>query len=128
MTSPISMAQITSTTIKLAQRLMPFGANRVELLILEMQEAGTRLLRFFILSVILGVIGLLACMSLTALIIVLFWSAAPVLTLVSVVVFYFLLGILLVRQLRVLSRDWEAFSATLGQLRKDRLAFELFAK
>lgn len=126
--SPISMAQIASTSIKLVQRLMPFSASRVELLILETQEAGNRLLRLFIFTVALGVCGLLALMALTALIIVIFWAKAPVLTLVVVVSFYLLAFLLLLRRILVLSRHLDAFSATLSQLRKDKLAFEQFAK
>ena len=68
-------------------------------------------------------IGMLAGITLTALIVVLFWPW-PVAVLLSLTLFYLLAAICLYRRLSGLLQDWQTLAASLDQLRKDRECLE----
>ena len=64
--------------------------------------------------------GLLAGMTLTAAIVLALWAYSPVAVLVLLSVLYGTAGAVLLHRLSGVLQDWQAFSGTLGQLRKDR--------
>jgi uncharacterized membrane protein YqjE len=122
--SPGGLKQLTAISKRLARRLLTIGENRLELLMVEVQEEGEHLLHAFLLALVAAVFGLLAGMTLTAAIVVLLWAWSPVGTLLILTVIYGAAGILLCRRLNGLLRDWQTLSATLDQLRKDRACLE----
>lgn len=126
--SPVSIGQLASTTKRFAKRLLPIGANRLELLILEMQEASNRLLHLLLMGIALALCGLLGGITLTALVVALFWNVAPNSILLLIIASYSLAGIYLYRRLAASLQRWTAMSATMEQLRKDRIALETFLK
>jgi uncharacterized membrane protein YqjE len=123
-TSTVSFRQLAATSKHFARRLLTIGENRLELLAVEVQEERERLLHAFLLALGVAVFGLLAGMTLTALIIVWLWVWSPVGALLILTGVYGAVGIFLYRRLTGLMRDWQTLAASLEQLRKDRLCLE----
>jgi uncharacterized membrane protein YqjE len=115
----ISLTEIPAASRRLAKRALDIGVNRVELLLVELQEERERLLQALLYALASAVFGLLAGMSLTLFIVSLFWKLSPLITAAALTVLYGGAAIFLYVRLAGLRRDWEAFSATLEQLRKD---------
>lgn len=109
---------------QLGLHLLTMGENRLELLLVEVQEERERLLHAFLLALGATAFGLLAGVTLTAAIVVLFWTYAPISALVILSGLYTVAGICLYRRLAGLLRNWQMLSASLEQLRKDRACLE----
>ncbi len=107
-----------------ARRLMIIGENRLELLMVEVQEERERLLRAILLALGVALFAFLAGVALTTALVVLFWAVSPVGVLITLTALYGAASIFLYRRFSVLQRDWKSFPATLDQLRKDRECFE----
>ena len=122
--STVSIGQLATTSKHFVRRLVTIGENRLELLAVEVQEERERLLRAFLLALGVAAFGLLAGMTLTALIIVWLWVWSPVGVLLILTGLYGAVGIYLYRRLIGLMRDWQTLSASLNQLKKDRACLE----
>ena len=123
-TSTVSLGQLGTTSKTFARRLLTIGENRLELLAVEVQEERERLLHAFLLALSVAAFGLLAGMTLTALIIVWGWAWSPVGVLLILTGFYGAVGIFLYRRLTGVMRNWQTLAASLDQLRKDRICLE----
>jgi len=122
--SRVSFRQLAATAKRLAQRLLLIGQNRLELLALEAQEERLRLVQALLLALGVAVLGLLAAITLTGAVVVLFWSLSPLATLLVLTGLYGAGAVILYRRLATLLRDWQNFPATLDQFRKDRAGLE----
>ena len=109
---------------RLGHRLLTIAENRLELLLVEVQEERERLLRALLLASGALAFGLLAGLTLTATIVVLFWAWSPAGTLIALTCLYGGSGFCLYRRLTGLLGNWRTLSATLDQLRKDRVCLE----
>jgi uncharacterized membrane protein YqjE len=107
-----------------ARRLLIIGENRLELFMVEVQEERMRLLRAILLALGVAAFGLLAGVALTGLVVVLFWNFSPAAVLLALTVLYGAAGVYLWRRLTGWLRDWQTFSASIDQLRKDRACLE----
>ena len=116
----VNLTDLAATSKRLAGRLITTGANRLELLMVEVQEEREHLLHALLLALGVAALGLLGAMTLTAAVVILFWQSAPVAVLVVLTILYAALALYLHRRLTVLLRDWKSFPATLDQLGKDR--------
>jgi uncharacterized membrane protein YqjE len=114
---------LATTSKQFVRRLATIGENRLELLAVEMQEERERLLRAFLLALGVAVFGLLGGLTLTATIVVLF-RAWPVTVLLALTFIYLVAGVCLCRRLTGLMQNWQIFSASLDQFRKDRECLE----
>ena len=123
-TSTVSLGQLGTTSKSFARRLLTIGENRLELLAVEVQEERERLLHAFLLALSVAAFGLLAGMTLTALIIVWGWAWSPVGVLLILTGLYGAVGIFLYRRLTGVMRNWQTLAASLDQLRKDRICLE----
>jgi len=123
-TSTVSLGQLGTTSKTFARRLLTIGENRLELLAVEVQEERERLLHAFLLALSVAAFGLLAGMTLTALIIVWGWAWSPVGVLLILTGLYGAVGIFLYRRLAGVMRDWQTLAASLDQFRKDRVCLE----
>ncbi len=114
---------LTDTAKRVARRLMVVWQNRVELLLLEIQEERERAHLMIIFAVAAAVLGLLAGMTITAIIAL---AAAPhvLAALIIMAVVYAGGAVFLYFKLTQMQRDWEALSATRDQLKKDRECLE----
>jgi len=122
--STVSFGQLAATSKHFARRLLTIGENRLELLAVEVQEERERLLHAFFLALGVAAFGLLAGITLTAAIVVLFWACSPMAVLLTLTALYGVAGLCLWRRLAGLLRDRQTLSATLDQLRKDRSCLE----
>jgi len=120
----VNLAELNATSKRFAGRLIATGQNRLELLMVEVQEERERLLHAMLLALGMAALGLLGAMTLTAAIVILLWPLAPVAVLMVLTSLYAALAIYLHRRLTVLLRDWKSFPATIDQLRKDRQCME----
>src|SRR6478736_5173259 len=122
--SPVSFKQLAATSKQFARRLLTIGENRLVLLTVEVQEERERLLHTILLALGVATFGLLTGITLTALIVVLFWACSPVLALIALTVLYTVAGLCLYWQLTVRLGNAQPLAATLDQLRKDRACLE----
>ena len=109
---------------RFARQLFAVGENRLELLMVEMQEERQRLLRAILLALGVAVFGFLMGAALTVALVVLLWSLSPMAVLLGLTALYGAIAFFLYRRLTVLQRNWQTFPATLDQLRKDRACLE----
>jgi len=119
-----SGGRIKETSRRLGLRLLTIGENRLELLLVEMQQEREHLLHAFLLALGLTAFGLLAGMTLTAAVVVLFWASSPVTVLLVLTGLHAAAGGYLYRRLTLMLRNWQMLSASLDQLRKDRACLE----
>jgi uncharacterized membrane protein YqjE len=119
-----SLRQLSATSKSFAKRLLTIGENRLELLAVEVQEERERLLHTFLLALGIATFGLLAGMTLTVTIVVFLWAWSPLIALLALTVLYAAIALFLYLLLVSARRNWQTFSATLDQLRKDRAEFE----
>jgi len=122
--STASFRQLAATSKQFTRRLLTIGENRLELLTVEVQEERERLLHALLLALGVAAFGLLAGLTFTAAIVVLFWEYSHVATLLILTALYGAAGVWLCRRLAGLLRDWQTLSASLDQLRKDRACLE----
>jgi uncharacterized membrane protein YqjE len=115
-----TMPQLADASKRLTQRALVICENRIELLMVEVQEERERILRAIWLALGAVVFGLLAGVALTAVIAVAFWRQSPMAALVILTVLYIVAAAVLYARLARLQRDWQTLPATLDQLRKDR--------
>jgi uncharacterized membrane protein YqjE len=123
-TVPGNSGQIVETSKHLARRLLTIGENRLELLLVEVQEERERLLHAILLALGVAAVGLLGGVALTGAIVVLLWDLSRVTVLLVLASLYGATAVGLYRRLTLLLRDWQNLPATLDQLRKDRACLE----
>ena len=107
-----------------ARRLLTIGENRLELLMLEVQEERERLLHAILLALGVAVFGFLAGVALTVAIVIVLWHLSPVAVLLGLTGLYAASAVCLYLRFTALQRDWQTLPATLDQLRKDRACLE----
>jgi uncharacterized membrane protein YqjE len=117
--SNIPFTEIPAAGRRLVHRVAHIGVNRMELLLVELEEERERIVLALIYALAGAVFGLLAGISLTFLIVILFWEQSHWMAVGILTVVYGITAILITVRLARLRRDWRAFSATLDQLRKD---------
>jgi uncharacterized membrane protein YqjE len=120
--------QFAASAKDLALRLLTIGENRLELLTVEVQEERERLLHAFLLALGVAAFGLLAAMTLTALVVVLLWNCSHWAALLTLTALYGAAVVCLYRRLTALLREWQTLPASLDQLRKDRACLEKILK
>lgn len=114
-----SLGQLVDASKQFARRLFTIGENRLELLIVEVQEERDRLLHAILLSLGVAAFGFLALLALNIALVILLWNHSPVLVLLVLTGLYTGIAVMLYRRLTRLLREWQMLSATLDQLRKD---------
>ena len=116
--------QLARTSKRLARLLLAIGENRVELLMVALQEERQQALRAILLVLGMAVFGLLAGITFTAAVAVFWWDYSPLGVLLTLTAVYATAGILLSWRLRRLRRDWRTLSTLLDQLREDRASLK----
>jgi len=119
-----NFGQLGASSKHFARRLLTIGENRLELLMVEVQEERERLLHAILLALGMAVFGFLAGVALSVAIVVLLWHLSPVAVLVVLTSLYAAIAAYLYRRFSVLQRDWKTLPATLDQFRKDRTCLE----
>ena len=119
-----TVPRLADASKRLAQRTFVICENRVELLMVEIQEERRHLVHLMALSLAIGVLGLLVGIILTAVIVFLLWAVSPVVVMLSLAALYAAGALFLCRRLAQSERNWESLSATVDQIRKDRACLE----
>jgi uncharacterized membrane protein YqjE len=119
-----NVGQLAATSKDFARRLLTIGENRLELLTVEVQEGRERLLHAFLMALGVAAFGLLAAMTLTGAVVVLFWAYSHVAVLLILTVLFGAAGFYFYRRLTGLLGNWQTLPASLEQLRKDRVCLE----
>ena len=119
-----SRAPFVAPSKHFARRLLAIGENRLELLMVEVQEERERLLHVILLALGAAAFGLLAGVTLTAAIVVMLWAYSPLTVLLTLTGLYSAAGVYLYWQHAGRLGGWQMLSATLDQLRKDRACLE----
>ena len=120
--------QFGASSKHLARRLLTIGENRLELLMVEVQEEREHLLRAILLALGVAVFSFLAGVALTVALVVLFWHFSPVGVLLVLTGLYGTMAVYLYRRFSGLLHDWQTLPATMDQLRKDRAGLESILK
>ena len=116
---PIQPGPLGETSKRFARRLLTIGENRLELLMVEVQEEREQLLHAILLALGVAALGLLAGMALTGAIVVLLWEVSRVAALLVLTGLYGATAVWLYRRLMLLLGGWLHLPATFEQLRKD---------
>lgn len=111
---------LRASSKQLGRGLLMLLENRLELFTLEVQESRERLLGDLLIALGIVALGLLAGLCLTAAFVVAFWNNSPLTVLLIMTFLYAAAALLLCRLLVRRLREWQSFSASLDQLRKDR--------
>ncbi len=120
----VHLVQMSTTSKHFARRLLTIGENRLELLMVEVQEERERLLYAILLTLGVAVFVFLAGVALTVAIVVLLWKISPVAVLLVLTGLYAAIALFIYRRFTALQRDWKTLPATLDQFRKDRACLE----
>ena len=122
--STASLSHLAATSKKFARHVLTIGENRLELLKVELQEEREQLLQDFLLALGVAAFGLLAGLTLTAAVVVLFWEYSPLCILICLTWIYGGVGFALYCWLTRRLRAWQTLSSSFEQLRKDRESLE----
>ncbi|HEY3861997.1 MAG TPA: phage holin family protein [Verrucomicrobiae bacterium] len=116
--SPFS--EIRAASGRMAKRALDAGENRLQLLLLEVEEERERLLMALLMALCMATFALLAGVALTIVVLLVFWNTAPLVAMIVLTAVYAGMALFFYARLARLRREWEAFAETLAQLRKDR--------
>ena len=111
------MADLSS---RMAHWLFVTLENRLQLLLVEVQEERERILRAVWLALGTAVFGLLAGIAVTVAIIMALWGHSPLMAVLALAAIYGIGAALFYAKLSRLQRDWQTLSGTIEQLKKDR--------
>src|SRR3954470_22985328 len=120
----INFTQWAELPKRFVRQLFTISENRLELLMVEVQEERERLLRAILLALGVAVFGFLTGAALTVALVVMLWSLSPIAVLLTLSLLYGSTAVFLYRHFTILQRSWETLPATLDQLRKDRACLE----
>lgn len=115
-----TLVEFVGASKRAAQRTLDIGANRLELLLVELHEERERLVLTLIFSLAGAALALLAGFAFTLGIMVLFWEKSPAVAMGVLMALYGAGAAIFYARVRQLQRNCEMFTATLEQLRKDR--------
>ena len=119
-----NLNQLGGPAKRFARRLLIIGENRIELLMVEVQEERERLLHAIVLALGVAVFAFLTGAALTVALVVLLWQLSPVLVLLTLTGLYAIVAVFLYYRFKALQNDWRTLPATLDQFRKDRACLE----
>src|SRR4051812_42827532 len=77
-----------ATSKQLARRILIIFENRLELLLLEVEQGNAGLFRALLLALGMAAFGLLAGVALTGAVLVIFWNVAPLMALLTLAAVY----------------------------------------
>ncbi len=109
---------------RLAQRVVVILENRLELLMVEVQQEREQILLAVWLALGAAVFGLLAGIALSVVIVIALWEHSPIAAMLVLTALYAIAAVIFYARLSRLQRAWQTLPATIDQLRKDRECLE----
>lgn len=113
-----------STFTRMFKTLRDVANNRVELFLIEWQEERLRLLETLVLLLVGTVCALMALLMITLALVVIFWDTHRILVLALIILAYAAAAVVAFGMLCSRLRQWQAFAATLEQIKKDQACFK----
>jgi uncharacterized membrane protein YqjE len=98
--------------------------NRLELLLVEVEEERQRAFEVLILTMAMAVLGLMTLIVGSFALIIIFWEDHRLAVLVILGLSYLLATLGMWWRLRLRRRNWQSFSATVAELKKDKAWLE----
>ena len=123
-TPPDLDSNLADSTKRVIWRLLAVGHNRAELLMVEIQEERERVRVIIFMAAAMAILGLLAGITITALIVAASGPNHFLAALGILAVLYTGGAVFLYLRIAKVRKDWEPLSATRDQLQKDRECFE----
>jgi uncharacterized membrane protein YqjE len=117
-------SDLTGASKRIAQRAFVIFENRLQLLMVEVQEERERVVLAILLALSAAAFGLLAGVALTVVIVVALWDHSPIIALLVLTLLYVSIGLIFYGRLLRLQQNWQTLPATLEQLKKDRECLE----
>lgn len=115
------MANISKSLVR---DVLAMGENRLELLLLELQEERERVYHSLLLLMAVMTFALLTGIAFTVLMVALFWRDHPLMGALALTLFYAGCGGFLYYRFQKLLRAWRTLPETLEQLRRDHAALK----
>jgi uncharacterized membrane protein YqjE len=109
---------------RLLKTVLAIGQNRLELLVVELQEERWRFFNALLLAGVVLILMLMTLMAATATIVFLCVRADRLDLLVALILLYLAATIVSFWRLRIRLKNWVPFSATLAELKKDKACLE----
>jgi uncharacterized membrane protein YqjE len=123
-TSSENGSDVGGAAKRIAQRSFVILENRLQLLLIEVQEEREQILKAIFLAIGAAAFGLLAGVALTVVVAVALWDHSPILALLVLAALYLIAAVFFSIQLFRLQKSWQTLPATLEQLKKDRECLE----
>jgi uncharacterized membrane protein YqjE len=117
-------AGVFQTATRLLRTLRAVAGNRIELFLLEVQEERIRIFDALFLLAAGLVCIMMTLIMVTFAVVIIFWDTHRLLVLGLLVAGYAVGALWALSRLRSLLRNWQAFSATLDQIKKDSACFK----
>jgi uncharacterized membrane protein YqjE len=115
---------VFQTASRLIKTLRAMAGNRIELFLLEVQEERIRIFDALFLLAAGLVCIMMALIMVTFTVVIVFWDSHRLLVLGLLIAAYTIGAIWALSKLRFLLRRWQAFPATLDQIKKDSECFK----
>jgi len=112
------------TLRRLGSIVLAILQNRLELLVVELQEERLRLFDALLLTAFVVALGFLTVAIATTAVLIVVWNQYGVIGLLAVSGFALVSTLFAYWRLRVRLKNWPLLSATLAELRKDRACLE----
>ena len=122
--TPPTEGGILASVTRWFHTLRDVAENRVELFLLELKEERMRLFDALLLAAVGLVCALMTLIMVTLTVVVIFWDTHRLLVLGLVTAAYAAAATAALVKLRSRLQRWQAFSATLGEFKKDRACFK----
>lgn len=115
---------LLATVARMFKTLRAVAVNRVELFLVELKEERAQLFSALLLAAAGIVCASMTLILITFTVLVIFWDTHRLLALVLMVCVYAVAAVVAFVRLRCRLERWQAYSATLEQIKKDRSCLE----
>jgi uncharacterized membrane protein YqjE len=109
---------------RLWRTLLVIAENRLELILVEVEEERRRAFEALLLTVVLGVVGAMTLLMATLTVVVIFWDTHRLVVLAGLSVLYLLATVAAYWRLRRRLNHWSLFSASLAEFKRDKACLE----
>lgn len=123
-TPPLETGGLGSTAARLFKTLRDLAESRVELFLVELREERIRLFDALLLAAAGIVCALMTLVMITLTVLVMFWDTHRLLALLLITLAYAVAAVVAFVKLRFRLQHWQAYSATLEELKKDCACFK----
>ena len=122
--TPPTEGGLVPTVMRMFQTLRDVAGNRLELFLVELKEERVRMVEALLLAAVGMVCALMALALVTLTVLLVFWDTCRLPVLVVLTAVYAGAAGMALMKLRSRLKHWQAYSATLGEFKKDCECFK----